>query len=81
MSIQEVSRLREERNEAQLELERECRETFLPGMTIAYTTGRRQIIAEIVGEHDEFDYLCIVRNPKTGNEREIRYEDILLIVE
>lgn len=80
MQIQDVDRLREDRDEAQIALEQGCRETFLPGMTVVYHRGQRMITVEVVGTDDEHDYLCRVRNPQTGNEYTIQYESIIEIV-
>jgi hypothetical protein len=80
MQIQDVDRLREDRDEAQIALEQGCRETFLPGMKVAYPRGGKLVTVEVLRSDDEDDYLCWVRNPKTGSEYRIKYEEITEIV-
>jgi hypothetical protein len=77
MLIQAIDRLREERDEAQVALEQGCREAFLPGMLIVYCRGNRRITVEVIGADSESDYLCRVRNPRTGAEYTIPYESII----
>ena len=81
MIMADVDRLREDRDEAQVALEQGCRETFLPGMLVAYRYGRREVYVEVLGPDDNDDYLCRIRNPKTGSEYTIKYEDIIKIID
>ena len=79
--IQDVDRLRGDRDEAQVAIEQGCRETFLPGMLVAYIYGRREVVVEVLGCDNENDYLCRVRNPRTGSNYTIKYESIIRIVD
>lgn len=80
MQVADITRLREDRDEAQIALEEGCRDTFLPGMRVLYPRGGKLVAVEVVGPDEEDDYLCWVRNPKTGSEYRIKYEDIVEIV-
>lgn len=80
MSIHDVRRLKNERDETQIELEEACRATFLPGMFVSFSRASREIIVMVVGPVESAPYSCIVRNPATGRVYGIPYESIIRIV-